>query len=427
MQPLSTQPYKGTRDFYPADMRFREAMFAVMHKTVRRYGFDPIDAPIIEPIDIYLAKTSEEIVSQQIYSFVDRGERKVALRPEMTPTVSRMVAARFHETPKPIRWYSIPNVWRYEQPGKGRLREHWQLNCDIFGAATESLADLEILNLAVDLLRAYGATDTHFKVYISHRSILNAVFKNELRLAEEKWPAVARILDKRAKLKREAYNELLKAEGVSETQAQELEEFLNGKEDYLKKKPHLEGSAYILDMLQNLSSLGLLPFVEYDPSVVRGFDYYTGLVFEVFDTHPENRRSLFGGGRYDNLVGAFAKETLNAVGFGMGDVTLEDFLRTHKLLDDIPRRVDLFIALLDTGLGTEALKLAQTLRTQGLAVEVSLGAGKLGKQFQEAEKKGITRVLILGEDEVKSGIYPVKTLATGEQVKLRAAEILPIG
>lgn len=421
--PLSTQPYKGTRDFFPEDMRFREAMFAVMHKTVRAYGFDQIDAPIIEPIDIYLAKTSEEIVGQQIYSFVDRGERKVALRPEMTPTVSRMVAARFHETPKPIRWYSIPNVWRYEQPGKGRLREHWQLNCDIFGAATESLADLEILNLAVDLLRAYGATDAHFKVYVSHRNILNAVFKNELRLAEEKWPAVARILDKRAKLKREAYNELLKAEGISETQAHELEEFLNGKESYLKKKPQLEGAVYVLDMLQNLSALGLLPFVEYDPSVVRGFDYYTGLVFEVFDTHPENRRSLFGGGRYNNLVGAFSKESLNAVGFGMGDVTLEDFLRTHALLGDKARHVDLFIALLDESLAAHAFQLAGALRARGLVVEVALGAGRLGKQFQEAEKKSIPHVLILGEDEAKSKIYTVKTLASGEQVKMTEAEL----
>ena len=172
---LTTQPYKGTRDFFPEDMRFREAMFAVMHRVVRQYGFDQIDAPIIEPVDLYLAKTSEEIVGQQIYSFKDRGDRLVAIRPEMTPTVARMVAARFQETPKPVRWYSIPNVWRYEQPGKGRLREHWQLNCDIFGAASEKLADLELLNLAVDLLRGYGATGQHFKVYLSHRSILNGV------------------------------------------------------------------------------------------------------------------------------------------------------------------------------------------------------------------------------------------------------------
>jgi histidyl-tRNA synthetase len=420
---LSTQPYKGTRDFFPEDMRFREAMFAVMHKTVRLYGFDQIDAPLIEPVDVYLAKTSEEIVGQQIYSFTDRGERKVAIRPEMTPTVARMVAARFQETPKPIRWYSIPNVWRYEQPGKGRLREHWQLNCDIFGAASEKLADLEIMNLAVDLLKGYGANDTHFKVYISHRGILNGVLGGELKLPAEKWPNVARIMDKRAKVKPEAYAEMLDKEGVTSAQAAELDAFLNEKEAYLKRKSHIDGAAYILEILRHLEGLGLSSFVEYDPAVVRGFDYYTGLVFEVFDTHPENRRSLFGGGRYNNLVGAFGKETLNAVGFGMGDVTLEDFLRTHKLLTDQPRRVDLYIALLDENLGGHGLKLAAELRRRGLAVELGLGAGKLGKQFQEAEKKGIPRVLILGEDEVKAGIYSVKTLATGEQVKLTAAEI----
>lgn len=420
---LPTQPYKGTRDFFPEDMRFREAMFGVMHKVVRRYGFDEIDAPMIEPIDVYLAKTSEEIVGQQIYSFTDRGDRKVAIRPEMTPTVARMVAARFQQTPKPIRWYSIPNVWRYEQPGKGRLREHWQLNCDIFGAASESLADLEILNLAVDLLRGYGANENHFKLHLSHRGILNGILGGELKLPQEKWPAVARIMDKRAKVKPEAYAEMLSAEGVTPGQRAELDLFLSEKSDYLKKKPHIEGASYVLEMLQKLADLNLGAFVEYDPSVVRGFDYYTGLVFEVFDTHPENRRSLFGGGRYNNLVGAFGRETLNAVGFGMGDVTLEDFLRTHKLLSDQPRRVDLYIALLDEKHAGHAFALAATLRARSLAVEVALGAAKLGKQIQEAEKKGIPRVLILGEDEVKSGVYAVKTLATGEQVRLTADKI----
>jgi histidyl-tRNA synthetase len=420
---LSTQPYKGTRDFFPEDMRFREAMFSVMHRVVRTYGFDQIDAPIVEPVDLYLAKTSEEIVGQQIYSFKDRGDRQVAIRPEMTPTVARMVAQRFQQTPKPIRWYSIPNVWRYEQPGKGRLREHWQLNCDIFGAASEQLADLELLQLAVDLLRGYGATDAHFKVYLSHRGILNGVLGEELKLPREKWANVARIMDKRAKVKPEAYAAMLEAEGVTQVQKAELDLFLIEKLDYLKQKYHLEGAAYVTDLMSALGNLGLGAYIEYDPGVVRGFDYYTGLVFEVFDTHPENRRSLFGGGRYNNLVGAFGKDTLNAVGFGMGDVTLEDFLRTHQLLNDQPRRVELYIALLDEKLATDALKLASQLRQRGKTCEVSLGAAKLGKQIQEAEKKQIARVIILGEDEVASSIYSVKTLATGEQHKLTLEQI----
>ena len=420
---LSTQPYKGTRDFFPEDMRFREAMFSVMHRVVRQYGFDQIDAPIVEPIDVYLAKTSEEIVGQQIYSFTDRGDRKVAIRPEMTPTVARMVAARFHETPKPIRWYSIPNVLRYEQPGKGRLREHWQLNCDLFGAVSEKLGDLEILSLAVDLLRGYGADASQFRLYLSHRSILNGVLGGELKLPQEKWPAIARIMDKKAKVKPEAYVAMLEAEGVTALQRAELDFFLLERVDYLKKKYHLEGASYVIELMDELKNLGLDEFVEYDPSVVRGFDYYTGLVFEVFDTHPENRRSLFGGGRYNNLVGAFGKETLNAVGFGMGDVTLEDFLRTHQLLTDQPRKVDLYIALLDEKLGGHALALARKLRARGLSVEVSLGAGKLGKQFKEAEKKKIARVIILGKDEAASGVYAVETLATGDQAKLKSDEI----
>ena len=423
MAHLSTQPYKGTRDFFPEHMRFREAMFSVMRKVVRSYGFDEIDAPIVEPVDLYLAKTSEEIVGQQIYSFKDRGDRHVAIRPEMTPTVARMVASRFHETPKPIRWFSIPNVWRYEQPGKGRLREHWQLNCDIFGAASEKLADLELLNLAVDLLRGYGATEKHFNLCLSHRAILNGVFGAELKLPPEKWANVARIMDKRTKIKPEVYSAMLEAEGVTALQKAELDFFLIEKLDYLKKKYHLEGAEYVIELMKALGELGLGDYVEYDPGVVRGFDYYTGLVFEVFDTHPENRRSLFGGGRYNNLVGAFGKDTLNAVGFGMGDVTLEDFLRTHALLQDRPREVDIYIALLDENLGPHAFMLATDLRKRGLSVEVSLGAGKLGKQIQEAEKKQIPRVLILGENEAQSRVYSVKTLATGEQLNLKAEEI----
>ncbi|MCS6971649.1 MAG: histidine--tRNA ligase [Turneriella sp.] len=420
---LPTQPYKGTRDFYPQDMRFREAMFNVLHRVVRSYGYEQIDAPLIEPIELYLAKTSEEIVNQQIYSFTDRGQRQVAIRPEMTPTVARMVAARFQELPRPIRWYSIPNVWRYEQPGKGRLREHWQLNCDILGAPSEKLADLEILLLAIDILRSFGANESHFRVYVSHRAILNAVLGDELKLPPEKWLPVARILDKKDKLKPEAFVALLEAEGLNALQRAELDFFFIEKLDYLKKKYHLAGAEYLLELLAELQKLGVGDFVEYDPGIVRGFDYYTGLVFEVFDRHPENRRSLFGGGRYDNLVSAFGREAMGAVGFGMGDVTLEDFLRTHQLLGDVPRSIDYFIALLDEKLAVAAMELAARLRAKGRKVEVALGAPRLGRQLQEAERKQIPRVIILGEDEVASGRYSVKTLATGEQKSLTFEEL----
>ena len=424
MAQLSTQPYKGTRDFYPADMRFRRAMFGKMREIVERYGFEEIDAPIIEPVDLYLAKTSEEIVNQQIYSFTDRGERKVAIRPEMTPTVSRMVAGKFHETAKPIRWYSIPNVWRYEQPGKGRLREHWQLNCDIFGAGDERLADLELLHLAIDLLRGYGAQAGQFKVYISERRLLNAVFATQLKLPEAAWPAVARAMDKRAKIKPEAYGELLREAGVSAEQEKMLADFLDLKSDYLKKFPNLPGATDLLELLAHFEKVGLTDFIEYNPAIVRGFDYYTGLVFEVYDLHPENRRSLFGGGRYNNLVGAFGKESLNAVGFGMGDVTLEDFLRTHKLLEAPARSIKLFIAIMDSALVDHALELAAKLRAAGIAVEMSLSTAKLGKQFQEAEKKGIPEVLILGEDEARTQVYSVKNLQKGEQQKLSLENLI---
>ncbi len=416
---LSTKPYKGTRDFYPPEMRSREWMFSVMSKTAESYGFERYDAPLLEPIDIYLAKTSEEIVKQQIYAFTDRGERRVAIRPEMTPTVARLVAARAKETPRPIRWYSIPNLWRYEQPGKGRLREHWQLNCDIFGAQNEFLADAEILQLAVSLLRSYGADSRHFRLFLSHRELLNAVFAKLLNLPNEKFAPVARIMDKKAKISVDEYRALLHAEGLDDRAVAVLDSFLQDGITFLDKNSHLAGAQYILSMIKFCRELGLADYIEYDPSVVRGFDYYTGLVFEVFDRHPNNRRSLFGGGRYDNLTSAFIKEKINAVGFGMGDVTLEDFLRVHGLYKEFPRKTEIYVALFDEeDIRLAALKLAGELRSYGFSVETALSSGKLGKQFEEAGKKEIPLVLVLGSDELAAGQVQVKDMRTGEQTRL---------
>lgn len=422
---LSTKPYKGTRDFYPPEMRSREWMFFTLVQVVESFGYERYDGPLLEPIELYLRKTSEEIVNQQIYSFVDRGERKVAIRPEMTPTVARMVSAKIKELVKPLRWYSIPNLWRYEQPGRGRLREHWQLNCDIFGAANEFLADVEILHLAISLLNAFGANENHFTVRINHRGILNQVYEEKLRLPAEKWLTVSRIIDKKEKISSEEYEKLLKNEGLLPEQIKELNFYLEEKQNFLRKNQNWVFCNYLLDLMDFLKTIGLAGYIEYDPSIVRGFDYYTGMVFEIYDKSLENRRSLFGGGRYDNLTNAFVKDKITAVGFGMGDVTLEDFLKTHGLWKEFGPKTEIYVALfsekelLETG-----QILAKNLRRDGFKVEISLNTGKLAKQFEEAHRKKIPFVVVIGSEELEKNLILLKEMETGKQSHFSYQELV---
>jgi len=416
---LSTQVYKGSRDFYPEDMRLREWMFARISTVLESFGFEKIDSSLIEPIEVYLAKTSEEIVNQQIYSFIDRGDRKVAIRPEMTPTVARMVSGRLRELTKPVRWYSIPNLWRYERPGKGRLREHWQLNADILSARDEFLADLEIIQLAAELMFSFGANKNDFKIYISHRGILNNVLGNVLKLPANQWANISRIIDKIEKISKDEFNSLLKNESFEDSQINSLMNYLHTDLDFIQSQHDKigESASYLLKLMQMLKELGLSDVVVYKPSIVRGFDYYTGVVFEVFDTHEENRRSLFGGGRYNNLAGAFTNETVNAAGFGMGDVTFTEFLTLHNLLPDLKRKTQIYIA----GFGNEneiknIFSLASRLREQGFIVELSSGDAKIKKQFEEANAKQIPVVLLQGEDELKLNAIQIKLMESGEQI-----------
>ncbi len=419
---ISSQPYKGSRDFYPEEMRIREWFFHLISQTVESFGFEKIDAPILEPLEIYLLKTSEEIVNQQIYSFEDRGGRKVAIRPEMTPTVSRMVAQKIRELPKPIRWYSLPNLWRYERPGKGRLREHWQLNADIFATYDELAADMEMIQLAIALMKAFGAQKGDFLLKLNHRGILNSFFKEKLGLTVDSYSHVARILDKKDKLSSEEFTKTLLDLGIQSQKIKYIYDFMENDVDSLYEflgQDSEKETLYLNQLISLFDDMSLSDYVKYDPSVVRGFDYYTGIVFEVFDTSPENTRSIFGGGRYDNLVSHFAKEKCNAVGFGMGDVTFENFLKTHSLIKEQKRKAQIYVASFP---GEEGIKnsfqLASHLRKEGFCVEVALGGGRIKKQFQEADKKNITFFILQGEDEIKKNIVTLKDLHRGEQIEL---------
>lgn len=420
---LSTQGYRGTRDFYPEEQRLRNWLFGVIRKVLHSFGYEEYAGPIVEPFELYAAKSSEEIVSEQLYHMVDRGERRIAIRPEMTPTLARMVAARHGQLPRPIRWYSIPTCMRYERPQRGRLREFDQLNVDVFGGLGID-EDVEVILTGVEILRALGAKQGDFEVRVNHRGLVNDVLYGTLGVPASRKPEMLRLLDKRDKLSAEEFASQARALGLSPEQCAKLDAFLSSTPENIlsfvdeAREEGLGSTANARALLERLSALSnLLPpgMVKFDASVMRGFDYYTGLVFEVYDTAPENRRALFGGGRYDNLVGAFGVEPLPGIGYGAGDVGLLNFCETHGLVPSLSKGTDVCVLRFGEADRHTALSLAALLRQQDLCVEAPLTAQKFGKQIQSAQRAGARLVAFRGDEELKAGTFAVKWLATGEQ------------
>ncbi|MDF3818465.1 histidine--tRNA ligase [Leptospira sp. 96542] len=425
-QKLTTENYKGTRDFYPEDMRIRNYLFSIMKEVAKSYGYEEYDGPMVESLDLYRAKTGEEIVGKQIYNFIDKGDREVAIRPEMTPTVARMVAKKLRDLPRPIRWFSIPNLWRYEQPGHGRLREHWQLNVDMFGV-NHHRAELEILSLACDILFAFGANKEHFRVTISHRSLLDEFLLDGLKVEKKQAHEVSKILDKKNKITKDEYETLVKNTiPGNEAAVDQINLFLETKISNLDKIPGIKSDTLesIQTLFADIDKMGLSDIVLFDPSVVRGFDYYTGFIFEIFDTSPTNKRSLYGGGRYDNLIGFFSNEELSGIGFGLGDVTLLNFLTTHNLLPKFDNDSIVYIPLLDDSSFLENQLIAKEMRKVNIAVETSLVANKMGKQLSYAEKKGYRWILLRGEDEIKLGNVTLKDMVNRTQIVCSVSEMI---
>ena len=343
---LSTDSYKGVRDFYPEDQFIQRYIFEHMERVCELFGYEEYNASVLEPADLYRAKTSEEIVNEQTYTFTDRGNREVTLRPEMTPTLARMVAGRQREIPMPARWYSIANCFRYDRTQRGRLREFWQLNADIVGSSGIE-ADAEIIALSHAVMRAMGAEERDFEIRVSDRRILDAVY-DSIEIAEHLREDVTRLLDRRAKL--EDFPGQLSAL-IEKAKVDAL----------LDQLERTTSTKYLEDLRVMLGSMGVHNMVV-DTQTTRGFDYYTGMVFEVFDTHEKNNRSLAGGGRYDNLLSLFGGQPTPAVGFAMGDVTARDFLDTHGLLPDYAPATELMLCVVEADATPHAIKLAQDLR-----------------------------------------------------------------
>ncbi len=410
---LSTEPYKGTRDFYPADWAKLQAMFDRIRQTLASWGYEEYNASPLERAELYESKTSEEIVNEQTYTFTDRGDRRVTLRPEMTPTLARMVAAKRRELPFPVRWFSIGNRFRYERPQRGRLREFYQTDVDLLGAAGPE-ADIEIITLVATILSAFDAKESDFTIRVNSRTLLNAACA-AAGLSGEQVRAYTHLLDRKAKMPAEEF-----AAAVREiTERDPLALIEQGGDPGVEHEKRA-----LFDTIEALNTRGVTN-ARFDPTITRGFDYYTGIVFEVYDTNPANTRALFGGGRYDQLVALFGGDPIPAVGFGMGDVTLADFLETHQLTLPTNTKPQLYIGTPAASDIPGAQAFAQWLRAQGARVFVNLTEKSLGDQVKDAVRRGIPLFIAYGQNEVRQDLVRLKVLATGEEIGMAASDVPP--
>lgn len=424
---LSTQPYKGARDFYPEDKRVQKYMFDVLRRTVEKFGYEEYDAPILEPLELYLAKSGEEIVNEQTYSFEDRGGRQVVIRPEMTPTVSRMVAGKRQELAYPLRWYSIPNLWRYERPQRGRLREHWQLNVDMFGVA-DTAAEHEMVILVDNIFQAFNAKRTMYKIKLNSRQFIDYMLRQYLGLENVQAYSMVKLIDRMHKLDRAEF--IAQADALCMPSQREdgavdkLLEILAANQ-ITALPPALQAHPSIAQLQKLIAMLHAsgVDNVAFDPTLMRGFDYYTDIVFEVFDNHPDNNRSMLGGGRYDGLVGLFGVDPVPTVGFGWGDVTLQNFLELHELLPTLRSETNLYVVLIGD-VHRKAQKVIAELRAAGLNVAVDISGRKVGQMIQTAEKKGIHYVLFIGADELASEQYVLRNIQTKAEEKHGVSRIV---
>jgi histidyl-tRNA synthetase len=403
------QPLTGFRDFLPASCAERNYIFAKWREVAGRYGFVEFDGPVLEELDLYKKKSGDEIV-RQLYEFVDKGKRAVALRPEMTPTLARIVAAEHRRFRKPLKWFSIPQVFRYERPQRGRLREHFQLNCDIIGEESPE-ADAELIALVIDVVRAFGFTSKDFVVRISDREFWTELLKLE-KVPPDRWEEMLQTIDKSERAPREKTQERL-----GKMAKPVFEIFEKGGE-----------SAKLNNIIENLRLRGLADFAKVDVRIVRGLAYYTGIVFEVFD-RAGKFRAIAGGGRYDQLVAQLSDNSVSlpALGFAIGDVVLGEMIRHNATargqmenLIATERPVEIYVVIAKAEQRGNALIIMQNLRDRGHRVDYALAPTKIARQFRLAEQTGARLAIVFGDEWPQVG---VKDLETGEQRSVAHEEL----
>ena len=415
----------GFRDFYPDDLTLRNHIFATWRSVATRYGFEEYDGPPLEPLELYTQKSGDEIVGQ-LYNFKDKGDRDVALRPEMTPTLARMVGARAQALKKPIRWFSMPQLFRYERQQRGRLREHFQLNMDLIGEAGP-LADAELMAAAVDIMRAFGLGPGDVKVRVSDRRVLRALLSGA-GVAEEQHAVAFTAIDKIERDPKDVIEDRLGKAGIGKRETGAIFDLvgLRGFDALAgalgKVKGGEEAGAPLQESVRALSAMGLGDFIELDLTIVRGLAYYTGTVFELFDA-GRSLRAICGGGRYDGLLKELGGIDLPALGFGMGDVVLGELLKERNKLPTGHSTLDAFLIAVSGEDVPHVLKLAHDLRDQGKSVEYGLRQANIRKQLELAVARGAPRAVILGPDERKQGMAVVRDLVAGTETQVPLTSI----
>ncbi|PIO05009.1 histidine--tRNA ligase [Candidatus Woesearchaeota archaeon CG08_land_8_20_14_0_20_43_7] len=415
---MKVQNLRGTRDFYPELMRRLNYIFNIWRKVAIRYGYSEFDGPMLEPAMLWTLKSGAEI-PDQMYAFKDKSGNDIAVRPELTPTLARMIAAKQKELPKPLRWFSIPRCWRYEAPQSGRLREFFQFNADLLGS-TSMKADAEIIMTVIDIMREFGCDEKEFYIRLGNRKLIQSML-NAAGIPDEKLQEVSRLIDKREKLKPGDFEISLSDAGVSEDSIGKINAMLEIKdigsidENTLNDKGK-EGLSELRSLLEDLSFYGAMRFVEVDMSIMRGFDYYTSTVFEVFDRSKE-MRAIVGGGRYENLVEDFGGDPCPGVGYGLGDVVLCLFLEKLGKLPELNSEVDYYIIAVNEAMSKNAIEVASLMRKK-YNVEVELSR-KLRSAMDYANSIGAKKVIIVGPKDVEEGNVTIKDMQSGEEQKAR--------
>ena len=416
----------GFRDFYPEQFAERAYIIGVWRKVLRRYAFVEYDGPPLEPLDLYRKKSGDELVGQ-LYSFTDKGDREVAMRPEMTPTFARMVAARANALRKPVRWFSVPQLFRYERQQKGRLREHFQLNADIVGE-TAVTADAELVCLSLDIMREFGLGAADVNARFSDRRLLQALLTNA-GVAEASLTAVYAVIDKRGREPAEVSREKLSTAVGDDAVAGKVDEILSI-DNFVELKARYANDAALSEhvdrieqYLQFVESLGFAEWVKLDLSIVRGLAYYTGIVFELFDTSGQFR-AICGGGRYDTLLKTLGGVDLPALGFGMGDVVLGELLRARGLIPQADAQTDYWIAGDEESLLPSVMQVAARIRKQDRSVEYALKPQQLSRQLKAASSAGARNAVIIKRDGYEKGEVTLKDLQAGTERTVSLADLI---
>jgi histidyl-tRNA synthetase len=403
------QSIKGTRDFYPEEMAIRNWLYATARKVSGAFGYQEYDAPFLESIDLYAAKSGEELVKEQSFVFPDRGGDLITLRPELTPSLTRMVAQRQKQLVYPVRWWSWGPFWRYERPQKGRSREFFQWNIDLFGVDTPE-ADAELVSIACAFIQEVGLTPNEVVLLVNDRRLVDAQM-SEMGIGSDRRPDVSRWIDRRNKMPLADWKAYGSEIGLSDLQIEQLIARLNDTSLW-------QQSAELVRFFTAVEAMGYGEYVRFDPNIVRGLDYYTGIVFEAAGMEGDVRRSILGGGRYDNLLSDVGGEPLPGVGFAMGDMVLTLLLQKYGC---IPAAIyqppaPVIVTVFDESLLLESFKLAAELRREGLKINCYPEAAKLSKQFKFADRIGINLAVVLGPDEIQNNLVSIKNLKTSEQV-----------